>query len=200
MDLNPTSSLITVEETHYSAAVSADQLAQKLGELFNMLLQNADNYAIGSYCQSMLDETQFQAIKGSGWVLADGRSVTGSQYETITGNSNIPDARGCAIRGKNNGRSTTTGNPFGEIPLGDSSANSSTKSHDHPVIFSNNSGYQTATDQSPSGIGSWPRVTQVGQSYVVTLGGVTGTTPPSGYNATITTVRSIVVNTFIRID
>lgn len=54
---------------------------------------------VGMIVQSMLTETQFQAINGAEWVLADGRSVAGSVYESITGNSSVPDARGIFLRG-----------------------------------------------------------------------------------------------------
>lgn len=70
---------------------------------------------VGDVVQSMLTEAQFQAIRGTGWVLMDGRSVAGSQYQAITGNGNIPDARGVFLRGKNNGSSA---NPDGDLPLG----------------------------------------------------------------------------------
>ena len=49
-------------------------------------------FAVGSVQQSMLTEVQFQTEMGNQWVLMDGRSVSGSRYETITGNSTVPDA------------------------------------------------------------------------------------------------------------
>lgn len=73
---------------------------------------------VGTYMQSMLTEVQFQAEAGSGWVLADGRSVVGSRYETITGSANIPDARGTFLRSKNNGRADGNQNPDGDLTLG----------------------------------------------------------------------------------
>ena len=59
-----------------------------------------------------------QALRGAGWVLADGRSVTGSAYATITGTTAIPDMRGLFLRGKNNGRTDGNKNPDGDLGLG----------------------------------------------------------------------------------
>lgn len=67
--------------------------------------------AIGAIQSALLTEAQFQAQFGSGWILADGRSVLGSKYETITGRSSIPDLRGVVLRGKNNGRNDGGQNP-----------------------------------------------------------------------------------------
>ena len=55
-------------------------------------------FAVGSVQQSFLDATEFESIMGTDWVLADGRSVTGSLYETITGNGTVPDCRGLFLR------------------------------------------------------------------------------------------------------
>ena len=54
---------------------------------------------LGDVVSSLLTESQYQNIQGSGWVLADGRSVSGSSYHTLTSNSNIPDLRGRFLRG-----------------------------------------------------------------------------------------------------
>jgi hypothetical protein len=77
-----------------------------------------DSGKVGDVKTSMLTEAQFQELHGQTWVLMDGRSVTGSTYETITGSSTIPDARGQFLRGKNNGRSDGQQNPDGDIALG----------------------------------------------------------------------------------
>lgn len=63
----------------------------------------ADTARTGDVVISMLDEATFQAQRSTKWVLMDGRSVTGSDYETLTGNANIPDARGRFPRMKDNG-------------------------------------------------------------------------------------------------
>lgn len=55
--------------------------------------------AVGSIQQSLLSEAQFQAVMGStNWVLANGQGVSGSQYNLVTGFTNVPDFRGCFIR------------------------------------------------------------------------------------------------------
>jgi hypothetical protein len=73
---------------------------------------------VGSIIHSMLTEAQFQGQAGVGWVLADGRSVAGSTYATVSGNSTIPDLRGVFIRGKNNSRSDGNQDPAGERSIG----------------------------------------------------------------------------------
>jgi len=55
--------------------------------------------SIGMIQYSILTETQIQDVYGDGWILMDGRSVSGSKYEQLTGNSNIPDVRGKFLRG-----------------------------------------------------------------------------------------------------
>jgi hypothetical protein len=70
---------------------------------------------VGDIVQSMLTEAQFQTLRGVNWVLMDGRSVTGSTYETITGEANIPDVRGTYLRSKDNGRGL---DPDGDPNLG----------------------------------------------------------------------------------
>ena len=71
--------------------------------------------AVGDVKSSMLTEAQYQTHFGSEWVLADGRDVTGSDYHTITSNTNIPDLRGTFLRGKDNSRGL---DPDGEKSLG----------------------------------------------------------------------------------
>ena len=61
-----------------------------------------DLWAVGSVQQSLLGEAQFKAAMGTSaagrWVLADGRNVTGSRYETLTGSNTVPDLRGAYLR------------------------------------------------------------------------------------------------------
>lgn len=64
-----------------------------------------DDSPIGHIISAMLTESQFRAIHGSGWVLADGRSAVGSKYASVTAASTIPDLRGMTLRGLNNGGS-----------------------------------------------------------------------------------------------
>lgn len=122
---NPTK--IQIEAASYRAAVS-ESLMQTIGGSVNYLLSNI--MPVGSVIPSMLDEATFQLKTSSDWVLCDGRSVVGSEYEALTGSSNIPDARGVFIRGKNNGRSTGTGNSAGDLALGTYEADDN-KAHNH---------------------------------------------------------------------
>ncbi|MEZ5326893.1 MAG: hypothetical protein R3F19_17730 [Verrucomicrobiales bacterium] len=55
-------------------------------------------WAIGSIQMSLLTEEQFITIAGDHWVLADGRSVNGSQWHAVTGKSVVPDLRSRFIR------------------------------------------------------------------------------------------------------
>ena len=55
-------------------------------------------FIVGSVQQTFLGATEFESIMGSDWVLADGRDVTGSLYESVTGNSTVPDCRGRFLR------------------------------------------------------------------------------------------------------
>ena len=55
-------------------------------------------FIVGSVQQTFLGATEFESIMGSDWVLADGRDVTGSLYESVTGNSTVPDCRGLFLR------------------------------------------------------------------------------------------------------
>lgn len=77
-----------------------------------------DTGFIGQMLESMLTESQMQSLYGTGWVLADGRNVVGSTYWSVTGASNIPDARGVFRRAKNNGRADGLQDPDGERALG----------------------------------------------------------------------------------
>lgn len=75
---------------------------------------------VGSIIESMLTEAQFHSQLGisTTWVLADGRNVAGSLYNSVTGSTTIPDLRGVFRRGKNNGRADGNQNPDGDVALG----------------------------------------------------------------------------------
>lgn len=95
-------------------SASSESLMQKIGGSINWLIDNAQGMAVGSVDGSFLNETQYQAINGIGYVLADGRPVPGTLYASITGQSNIPDLRGQYLRGKDLGAGV---NPSGDLPL-----------------------------------------------------------------------------------
>ena len=84
---------------------------------------------IGETKSGYVTEAQFQAQNGYGWVLCDGRNVSGSAYSLLTGNDTIPDERGTFPRMKDNGRGL---DPNGDLPLGTYEADV-TASHTHAV-------------------------------------------------------------------
>lgn len=117
---------------------------------------------IGMIMSSMLTESQFQAINGTGWVLTDGRSVAGTSYAAITGSNNVPDLRGMALRGKNNGRVDGNQDPDGERGLG------AFQSHN---FASHNHGANTATQNNDhQHIGGFAGVTATATFGVATTG------------------------------
>ena len=130
---------------------------------------------------SMLTLAQFQAINGTTWVLANGASVSGSAYATITGNSTVPDLRGMFLRGKNNGRADTNEDPGGERLLGNLQ-NDELRGHDHARSLV---GIGGGTNQGPAFSG--------GGGFI---GGNT-TTVTSGAE---TRPKNIAVNYFIKIN
>jgi len=73
---------------------------------------------VGSVQPSTLTEVQFQAEAGNDWVLCNGGSAVGSDYESITGNANVPDFRGLGLRGDNGLRFDALADPDGSKPLG----------------------------------------------------------------------------------
>jgi len=54
---------------------------------------------VGTVVQSLLTEAEFTAEAGTSWVLADGRTVAGTTYATVTKRTTVPDLRGAFLRG-----------------------------------------------------------------------------------------------------
>ena len=73
------------ENTGFSAASGGSEVDFKNG-------------TVGDIKASALTEAQMTALDDT-WVLADGRNVGGSEYESITGNNSVPDLRGQFLRG-----------------------------------------------------------------------------------------------------
>jgi hypothetical protein len=115
------SSFIPVNEEaiQFNRPVSESSLSAIAG-LANGLLSIA--LPIGSIVDSTLTEVQFQAQIGNPspvtWVLADGRDITGTSLQLLTGQLNAPDLRGIFTRGKNNGRADGNQNPDGDLAIG----------------------------------------------------------------------------------
>ena len=146
---------------------------------------------IGSVIHSMLSESQFQSQIGSGWVLADGRSATGTIYNTITGASAIPDMRDIFLRGKGNGRGI---NPDGDLALGTYAADKYL-SHNHGGTYLDGDG--GLGDNASNVAGSY--------SYGFSEGYNTGAASSVTYGVKAnggneTAPKSVTVNIFIRIN
>jgi hypothetical protein len=124
--------------------------------------------------------------------------VAGSRYQTLTEASTIPDLRGIFLRGKNNGRSTATGNTAGDVALG-TYAGDKMLDHTHtftpfPIAY--------LTDTSPANTGTIEK--DAGSEYevnpfskqVLTGGGGFANNGSNGE----TRPRSVIVACFIRIN
>jgi hypothetical protein len=146
-------------------------------------------HAVGDVKTSMLTELQFQVeVDDPTWVLADGRDLDldpetiDSQYKTVTGSAIIPDLRGVFLRGKNNGRSTATGNPT-DVPLGThQSDHNKAHTHSYTAAFTNS--------QADGG-------TAV---VIVSTGTGSNTGGDSSGGGAETRVRSVTINHFIKVN
>lgn len=138
---------------------------------------------IGHVMSAMLSEPQFRAIHGSGWILADGRSVASSKYQTITGETNAPDLRGMILRGKNNGRADGNQDLGGERVLGNFQGEATKRP---TTAFTMSNGVVTGSGVGGNG-GSW--VTGYGSRTTSDGGGDAETRP-----------KNIAVNHFIKIN
>jgi len=96
--------LLLVSNKQFRDATT-ESMFQQISESINWLSDNVLSDPVGTIKVSTYAEPALQAEMGTGWILCDGRSVVGSEYETITGNSNIPDFRGRYLRGANDGGS-----------------------------------------------------------------------------------------------
>jgi hypothetical protein len=136
---------------------------------------------VGSITHSMLTLSQFQDIAGTGWVLMDGGSASGSTYHAITGVTTLPDARGTILRGKSHGNGL---NPDGDLALGTYTADKF-GSHDH-----------SGAEGGSYGQG-YTSILYDYNAFHSNTGGTTGVLPNGGNE---TAPKSITVNIFIRIN
>lgn len=164
-----------------------------------------DTGKVGQIISAMLSETQFQAIHGNNWILSDGRSVAGSSYALASGNTTVPDLRGMALRGKNNGGSAlgTRGdgfqNPDGDLALGTlqdhtfSSHNHGGGNHSHTwnsylwYVFSNGA-LIARTGYDNIGSGQITETMNASGTIISTQGG------------NETRMRNVTVNHFIKVN
>lgn len=182
---------VTQESVQFNNPVSESALAA-IGGAVNGLLSVL--LPVGSIVDSMLTEAQFQTQIGStNWVLADGGSCSGSEYESVTGNSTVPDLRAVVLRGKDNGRGL---NPNGDLALGTYTADQYA-SHAHSLTDpGHNHSIQAYTT---AGNGA------VGQAFPGTgtnLGTGTSTTGITMANSggSETAPKTVTINYFIRIN
>lgn len=103
---------ISIEETQFLGGTTESFMA-RFAAASNWIANNIRPQPVGSIIYSKMTEAQFQAVKGVGWILSDGRNVSGSAYATLKGVTNCVDLRGVHIRGQNNGRSDGLQNPDG---------------------------------------------------------------------------------------
>lgn len=161
----------------------------------------ASGSSLGDIRQSLLTEAQFQSINGTGWVLLDGRSISGSALASLTGMTTLPDARGVVLRGKNNGRSTATGNPDGDLALGAAQVDQNL-AHGHEITSDAHTGggnevLPAAFNQGYPTNGLGPR------SFVANVGPRNipyGRLLASSVGGNEARMRNITVNTFTRIN
>jgi hypothetical protein len=158
---------------------------------------------VGDVRESLLTQTQFQAVNGPGWVLMDGRDISGSALATLTGLTSLPDARGVALRGKHHGRSDGGGNPDGDLAIGFSQADA-LGSHGHSVVSNPHTGGSGGYDQPAAFNQGYPTNGLGPQSWVANS--VQNRAIPYGrlYASDVgdaeTRMRNITVNIFVRIN
>ena len=196
-DLSANPTKIQVEATSYRAAVS-ESLMQTMGGSINYCLANL--LPVASIIPSMLDEATFQLQTSANWILCDGRSVAGSQYEALTGNSTVPDARGIFLRGKNNGRVDGKENPSGDVALGTYQADDN-KPHSHGGVTNSNTHAHTYEMYNNFGSGGGAKGSD-GTGGSQGQGTTNDNTHSHGINSDGVEGRpkNITVNYFVRID
>lgn len=169
----------------------------------------ANQMPVGTIVQSMLTETQFQALNGTAWVLAYGQSITGSVYADITGTSTAPDLRGRVIAGKDN----MGGSAANRMTSGGSGVDGSTLgavggAETHALSTAQMPSHSHVTNQGPlsggdGGSGGSAYLTLPGLGNISTTGsGATkmATDAVGSSAAHNNTQPTIVLNTFIKIN
>lgn len=145
---------------------------------------------VGTIVHSMLTLAQYTALAGAGWVLANGASAIGSTYHAITGNTNVPDLRGVALRGKDNGRGL---NPDGDLALGTYQADAF-QGHKHSI----NHGYDGGAGSVwVAGTGGGGRTGTVDHGILSPISDGTNGTPRT---TSETRMKNVTVNIFIKIN
>lgn len=110
--------------------VASISLAAGSNILLNELVKKPkDSLPIGAIIFGSLTASQVTSeTDGGEWVAADGSSVTGSDWATLTGRTTLPDARGRFLRGKANGSGNAPSDPALDAYTADTTA-----SHNHDM-------------------------------------------------------------------
>jgi microcystin-dependent protein len=188
MNVPDSPQFIQAQEINENAPMSESML-QKIAGSLNYILNQIEQYAVGEIVSCNLTEAQFQAVMGTGWILCDGRDVTGSAFAQLFSSTVLPDLRGMFLRGKQNNRADIFGNASGDLPLGTFQTDQ-LASHSH------------ATTQTGQNLASFSSTNQCGTGS--TYADITG---PSNMSATIqnaggneTRVLNSTTNFFIRVN
>lgn len=135
---------IQIEQTRTNSP-NSESLQQTIGGSVNYSVINSGK--VGDVVMSMLDETTFQSLRDTTWVLMQGQSCAGTDFETLTGLSTLPDPRGRYARMKDNGAGV---DPHGDLALGSIYADQFA-SHQHNATRDPNSGITGGRLQSGRG-------------------------------------------------
>lgn len=145
----------------------------------------AETASIGDVKDSVLSEAQFILENGTGWCLADGRSIVGSKLHQKYGITTAVDVRGLFRRAANNGRAGTYADPSGNRAVGNIQGHAfqththaqnahshSQDSHSHSVFSGNGGGSPTTLGNPASqGIGGTAGATGFGYYLTAPSGG-----------------------------
>ncbi len=182
-----------------------NKIILNLAFLFAALgLNQAHAYANDSYPgeirQSILSEEQFRNTYGEGWILMDGRNIENSDLARTYGLTNVPDARGVFLRGKNHNRDDGKGDPHGDQTCGTyqedqlKSHKHTDKGHSHGFDLNFFTSNNVGGAQPARGGGHHHE----GESVVGNIKTGQADIEPTGGSET--RPRCIVVNTFIKIN
>lgn len=165
-------------------------------------MTQSNQFPVGTVISSRLSEINFQAIMGPSWVLYDDRDVSGSELDNLESlpGGLLDDARGLAIRGKNNSRVDGSQNPDGDLALGTFqdhqhvSHNHGGGSHTHAQRINNFTGSGGFLSSAPYA----PNTTTSITSVLSTNGPNSTVVATNGGNET--RMRCLTLNTFIKIN
>lgn len=182
---------VTSDSAVYDSEMVNDSFVRKEyldNELASIVASSGIGGIIGEIKQSILTEGQMNVIT-SDWVLADGRSVVGSSYSTLTGNNTIPDLRGQFLRGLD--PSGTVDPDGGSRTLGETQLDSY-KSHKHGSGTFNNYATVNGSFSSTQGTIGLHAGTQSSTNQVATTDADAGDVE--------TRPKNVSVNYFIKIN